>query len=159
MRVIVQLIVLIIVLVTALKWGDGPEKALAGILIGLGVIDHIYHALTGNGFRISGMDVGHAVIDGIALVCATVVAIQANRTYTLWFASFQLIAFLSHLGRELVIGAGQIVYVVMIIAPSYFQIVLLGLGTLMHIRRKRRIGKYRSWRNSSPQSLGMSHRK
>ncbi|MXP13628.1 hypothetical protein GRI44_02525 [Altererythrobacter confluentis] len=147
------MIFLIIVLIGALGWGAGPERSLAGILIGLGLADHIYHAVTGVGFQISGIDVGHAILDSIALLGALAVALQANRTYTLWFASFQLIALLGHLGRELVTGAGQIVYAVTTIAPSYFQIGLLALGTLMHVRRKRRIGKYKSWRNCSPQSL------
>lgn len=136
---------------SAWRWGAGPERALAGVLVWFHVADAINHAIFGWQIA-SGVDLGHLVIDGVALAVSLGTALFANRIYVLWFAAFQLISVLAHLARDVASGTATAAYLIMAIAPSYFQIILLACGIWMHRRRVLRYGPYRSWRISLSRS-------
>lgn len=135
----------------AWRWGGGPERILAGILVWFHAADAVNHALASpaGGFAV---DTGHFVIDAVAAVVALGVALQANRIYPLWFAAFQLIALFAQIARDLAPGVAKLAYQVLYTGPSYFQILLLAGGLWLHHRRVRRFGPYRSWRSSSRRS-------
>jgi hypothetical protein len=146
-----QIAAIACLVLAAWRWGAGPERILAGVLVWFQAADAVNHAVAppAAGFTVFA---GHFVIDAIAAIVAVGVAIQANRIYTLWFAAFQLLALFAQIARDLAAGVAQLAYEVLYIGPSYFQILLLAGGIWLHRRRVRRFGPYRSWRNSSPRS-------
>ena len=148
-----QIAAIACLVLAAWRWGAGPERFLAGILVWFHAADAVNHALASpeGGFSIY---TGHFVIDAVAAVVALGVAVQANRIYPLWFAAFQLLALFAQIARDLAPGVAQLAYQVLYIGPSYFQILLLAGGIWLHHRRVRRIGRYRSWRSSSSRLPG-----
>ena len=129
--------------------GGGPEKSMAAVLLAMKLCDAAYHAIWDVELDFATTEWFHFTSD--ILVCAAMVAIAlfANRMYTLWMAAFQIIAVNAHLARELVEGIAPIAYVILYIAPSYFQIILLACGIWLHRGRLGRFGPYRDWRTSS----------
>lgn len=142
------------VAIAAWRWGAGPERVLAGVLVWFSAGDALNHAIFGIWTDYATVDIGHVVIELVALAIALLVALFANRMYPLWFAAFQLIALLAHLARDLAEGIASLAYLMMYIGPSYFQIILLAGGIWLHRRRVLRHGRYRSWRSFSPLSRG-----
>jgi hypothetical protein len=153
-RVPAQTVAIVLVAAAALRWGAGPERATAGVLLWLRLGDIAYHAVFQRALDLTDIDLAHFVIDGVACAAIFTVAVFANRMYTLWFAAFQFLAVSAHLSREMAVEILPTVYAIMFIAPSYFQIGLLAGGTWFHVRRRRRHGPYRSWRHSSNLSQG-----
>lgn len=151
-RVPAQTVAILLVAAVALRWGAGPERAIAAVLLWLRLGDAAYHALWGRALDLGGIDFAHFVIDALACLAVFALALFANRMYILWFAAFQFLAVGAHLAREMAVEILPLVYAIMFIAPSYFQIALLAGGTWAHVRRRRRHGPYRSWRRSSNRS-------
>lgn len=151
-RVEAQRLLLAVAVVSALRWGAGPERATGLVLAGMLVADLAYHAIFGAGVDLLTIDVGHAVIDTLAMGALTSIAVAANRNYTLWIGALQILAVLGHIARNLDEAISPLVYAIIHIAPSYFQIGLLLMGTFRHRRRVRLHPSYRSWRTSSPPS-------
>jgi hypothetical protein len=147
-----QQFLLFIVVASALRWGAGPERATALVLAAMLLGDIAYHMIFGPGVNLLTIDLGHATIDLAALVALTTIAVAANRNYTLWIGALQIVAVLAHVARNLDGTISPLVYAIMYIAPSYFQIGLLGAGLIRHRRRSQTHGTYRSWRTSSPPS-------
>lgn len=154
-RVDAQTFVFLALALAAWRWGAGPERALAAVLVWFRVADWIYHGVFETSLRLTDVDLAHAVIDVVAAAAAFLVALSSNRTYPLWFAAVQLLAVFAHLARALAVDILPQVYAMMFIGPSYLQIAILALGLWFHHRRVRRHGPYRSWRNSSRPSPGL----
>ncbi len=130
-----------------LRWGRGPEKAVALIFVGLFVVVHVpYHWLTDATSLYDNIDIFHAGLDLVAAAGFIAVALYANRNYTLWIAAFQVVALTAHLVSGMVQVVTPLAYAIMVIAPAYFQMILMAGGLLFHMRRERRFGEYREWR-------------
>jgi hypothetical protein len=145
-----QLLAILVVCASSWRWGAAPERAVGTTLLAIPLADLVYHALFGRGTELVGVDIGHFLIDFAAATALTLVALYANRMYTLWLGAFQLLALTSHLVREIAPQISPIAYATMQIAPSYFQIAILWLGIWQHRRRLRTFGRYRSWSSFSP---------
>jgi hypothetical protein len=131
----------------AWRWGGGPERALAAVLVGMAAVDAgINHQLFSDPLH---LEFGHFAIDLAAALIAIAVALFANRMYPLWFAALQILSVMAHLAQGLAHGIAKLAYVVMYTGPSYFQIFLLAGGIWAHRRRVLRFGSYRSWRSFS----------
>lgn len=148
-RATVQLAAFMLLILLALRYGAGPEKASALIIGLMPAADALYHMIFQSRPTFENIEIGHFVIDAAVAISLTFIALQANRMYTLWMGAFQLLALEAHLIRTFVDQVSPIAYATMQVAPSYFQIVLLGCGIWMHHRRTGKYGKYRQWRNSS----------
>lgn len=141
-----QIAVLVALALAAWRWGAGPERALAGLLVGMSIFDAANHALFEVSSSFMTVDAGHVLIDLAALAASLAVAINANRMYPLWFAAFQLIAVFAHIARGLADETAGLAYQIMFIGPSYCQIIIMALAIRSHRRRVRQNGPYRSWR-------------
>ncbi len=112
----------------------------------------IYHMIAGESSHVLSVDYANALIDTTTCVAMVLIALKANRNYTLWMAGFQIIAFFAHVARAVADNVSPIAYLVLSVGPSYFQIIILGFGIWFHHRRVKRHGNYRSWQNSSARS-------
>lgn len=135
--------------VYALWRGAAPERAVAGVMLASFCLFWLFRDPQSDGMSYTYVHALQFAIDFATAIAFITIAIFANRMYTLWIAGFQIVALQAHLARYLTDQIAPLAYAIMIIAPSYLQIVALGLGTWMHVRRERRHGSYRSWRTSS----------
>jgi hypothetical protein len=145
LKVDVQLWVLLLTVCYAWWRGAGPEKACAAVLLAMKFVDWPYHWITGRGAVVASIDIGHLAIDLLAGASLWAICVRANRVYPIWLTAFQLIAIAGHFARDLSVKIIGNVYALMTIAPSYFLIVVLIMGTLTHHRRVMMQGKYPSW--------------
>jgi len=133
----------------ALRWGGMPERCVAAVwLVVFEGGDLAYDLFVGPSMRLDQIDIWYAGIDVLAATIFVGVALCANRMYTLWIASFQLVSMSAHISRELVDAMTPISYAMLSIGPSYFQLALLLGGVIYHIKRKKIWGDYRDWRKS-----------
>ncbi|MDA9918626.1 hypothetical protein N9D37_01945, partial [Erythrobacter sp.] len=88
----------------------------------------------------------YIAIDIIACVAFVLIALNANRNYPLWLAGFQVVALAAHMVRGLVDSVSPLAYAILVIGPSYFQLILMLVGLIRHIRREKKHGEYRDWR-------------
>lgn len=151
-RVYFQYGVIVLLALACWIWGGGPERICGTILLAMPFAEVVYHLLLGPAVDLDHTDLGHAVMELVITIPFLAVALTANRRYPLWLVSFQLIAVLSHLVRNLAPGAGGAAYYIMTVAPSYAMILTLMLGLGAHRLRTRRHGSYRSWRTFSAPS-------
>lgn len=140
---------LALVLAAALRWGAGPERLCAAIMVGMDAIDLVYHFIVGRGAFYESVDIGHLLIDLAAATAFLAVALKANRIYPLWMAALQLISVLAHFAREVNPRAAGLAYAYLGFGPFYLELVVLFAGIALHANRVRRKGMYRSWRASS----------
>jgi hypothetical protein len=133
----------------ALRRGAGPERASAAAFFLMYLLDYPYHWLFEEA-RWGQVDMGHALIDGVAAALMILTAVWANRIYTLFLAAFQLLSLSSHFARGLENDVHGLAYAVMIIWPSYLVIATIAIGLVFHRRRVRDYGNYRSWRHEAP---------
>ena len=142
----------------AFRFGDEPERVIATIFVGIAITVQGYAQLAENSLSFSNTDIFYLVVDAIALSLLIAVALKANRMYPLWMAGFQIIALLAHFAKGMTEDISPIAYVILVVGPSYFQIIILAFGIWLHHRRTRRHGSYRPWRNSSRHSPVSAHR-
>lgn len=125
-----------------------PECILSGVLFGMGAIDKLHHLALGGSIIWRHANVGHLCIDVLAMACMYVVALHANRIYPLWIAGAQIIAMFGHFYRLALEEINTFAYDAMAVTPSYIQFVAMLLGVACHMSRRRRLGRYPSWRRS-----------
>lgn len=149
-RALAQYVSIISVFVACWRWGAGPERYCGSVMLAMLLGEVLYHVVFGPGYVVLHTDVGHLALSLGGAAALTWIALRANRRYPFWLASFQLVALLTHLVRDLAPGVGGAAYQIMVIAPSYFMIAMLIAGLIAHRRRLARFGPYRSWNISSP---------
>ncbi len=150
-RAEVQFYCVLAVCFAMLRWGGGPERAIALVwLFWMEAADAAYHAISDLPMQLDSIDPFHAAIDGLAAVIFVLIALYANRFYPLVIAAFQLLSAMSHLARELAEAITPIAYAVMIFAPSWGILIAMIVGFSQHIKRQRKFGIYRSWRGNPP---------
>ncbi|WP_435418576.1 hypothetical protein WAB17_03115 [Parerythrobacter aurantius] len=132
--------------VAALLAGGGPERACAGTLLGMVVMDRTYHAFFGPSDTFAVIDPWHLLLDTAALVCFVTVSLQANRFYPMVLAAAQLVAFTAHIVRMLAEPVTSLSYYLLFTIPFWFQLLVVAGGIARHLRRTRRLGPYRDWR-------------
>lgn len=149
-RYIAQDVLALSVCLAAFIWGGGPERMVAATwLLVFELPMTVYRAVFGGDFQLATVDAILATTDVLAGVIWIVVALYANRSYTLWIAGLQILAISAHLARGIAEAIAPIAYLTMVVAPGWFQLFFLAGGVLFHIRRKKRFGDYRDWRFSN----------
>ena len=137
MRYWLQLALAIIVVAYCWRKGGQPERAAAMVLPAMYLLDPIYHAIWGQVTTYDRINVGHLVIDAAAFLAFLAIAVRADRLWTIWLASTQLIAVLSHFLQG-VAPMHPWVYAAMNRGPSWLEIMLLFAGTALYQRRMKR---------------------
>lgn len=129
------------------RWGGGPERWLIGLFIGTMVLPTYLFKLFDIGVLTTGPYAWlYPGFDLVAAAGFTLIALNANRNYPLWIAGFQFVALGTHLIKDMVPGISLLALVILIVGPSYCQLLLIFAGFVRHRRRARRFGSYRDWR-------------
>lgn len=149
-----QHLVSLLLAVAIWRWGGAPERWLISVFLATMVVP-IYLAkwLGFDAFEIGPTALYVVVMDLIAAALFTSVAINANRNYPLLIAGFQLVAVGAHLVRSMVDSVSPLAVAILVIGPSYCQLLLLIGGFVRHTERQRRFGPYRDWRLGAQSAL------
>ena len=147
-----QLVILGTAIALGLWRGGGPERACSAIYLVMWLGDRLYHLSFGRLEALDGADLGHIAIDALTACSLVSVALYANRNYTLWLASMQLVALLSHFLRIISPSIDPTAYALLMASPMYLAVLIFAGGTIRHLRRQKRHGPYRSWRVFSPRN-------
>lgn len=129
------------------RWGGAPERWLISVFIATMVAPMWgVYLLDIGAAEISPFAPAIIMLDLLAATLFIAVALNANRNYPLWVAGFQLVAVVAHVVRALVDSVSPLAYAILVIGPSYAQLLLLLGGFARHVMRTRRYGRYRDWR-------------
>lgn len=150
MRVELQTFWYFAIFAVALRWGAGPEKYAAASLFFLRVIEWPYHFVFPDPMTFGAIDWGHAIIDMIVAAALIAIAVRANRMYVMWLAAVQLLSVFAHLTRDLAAAATPKGYALLSFTPSYMELAIMTGGLIYHVRREKRYGSYRQWRDDAP---------
>lgn len=135
LRYFLQVALLAIVATYAWRRGGWPERAAAAALVAMLAIDRAYHLLV-QAPQYRQFDLWHMSLDIALLAALIVLALRAPRVWLLWLASFQLISTLGHILHALGVTMPVVIYWLMTAASSYFQILLLAVGTYLNDRKR-----------------------
>jgi len=147
-RAEIQLVLTVILLAYAWYRGGEPERASAGTMLAMLIVDRAYHVVFDASVTLSTTDIWHFTLDLGVLAAFGAIALQANRFYPLVLAGLQLVAVNAHLVRSFVEAISPIAYFGLYVVPSYFQLIVIAVGISLHARRYNRFGPYRDWRGS-----------
>ena len=128
-------------------WGGGPERGLA-IVFGSTIVapSLAFQTLSNEIHDLGAFSVFFGIADAAALIGLILVALNANRTYPMLIAAFQVVAFSSHLVKGSVDQVSPAAHLVLAAVPGFCQVALLLLGLVHHRLRLSRFGCYRDWR-------------
>ncbi|WP_226660573.1 hypothetical protein [Alteriqipengyuania lutimaris] len=126
---VAQAILLFAVALLALARGGGPERFVAAVLSTWFLGNAIARRLFGTSSYVS-FEGWVFLTDLIAFAIFMGLALRANRYWTLWVASAQLLAVVGHLLGGLGLTEHPLVYSIFVRLPFWLQIFLLCLGTL-----------------------------
>ncbi|QUL37802.1 hypothetical protein [Erythrobacter sp. JK5] len=146
-RDVAQWLISIVLGFAMFRWGSAPERFVAAVFVGLFTLPIIvFEVILGIPLLYAAGGLYYASIDIVAAIAFTVIAVNANRNYTLWIAGFQLVAMSAHGVRFVTEAVTPLAHAVMVIGPSYFQLALMAVGLFRHVSRSKRYGEYRDWR-------------
>lgn len=137
LRYLIMVTLLLGACVYAWRRGGRPEKGVAAILLGMLASDRLYHMLPGDQGIYDGIDYGHLLIDGSALIAFAAIALKADRFWTLFIGALQIIATMAHVLRGIETEMHPVAYAIIIRVPGWAQIALLYYGIWSFDRRSR----------------------
>jgi hypothetical protein len=133
------------------RWGGGPERWMIGIFMVTMVLPIYVIWSLGLQFVETGPYAPLVfMVDGIAAALYFAIALHANRNYPLWVAGFQLVAIVAHIVQAMIDTISPLAFAILVIGPSYGQLLVMVGGFVRHVLRERRFGPYREWRLSPP---------
>ncbi len=137
------------------RWGGSPERWIAAVFLGT-MVAPIYLArfLGIDSFAVGPWSSYYTMMDMVAAALFVGVALNANRNYPMGIAAFQLVAVGAHMVRAVADSASPLAIAILVIGPSYCQLLLLLGGFIRHVRRERRYGHYREWRSGPSTPYG-----
>lgn len=133
------------------RWGGSPERWLAAVFVTTMILPiNIVRIIGPENLAVGPWESLYALIDVVAAVLFVGVALKANRNYPMGIAAFQLVAVGAHMVEAVADSASPLAIAILVIGPSYFQLLLLLGGFIRHIRRQQHFGPYRAWRIAPP---------
>lgn len=156
-RVPAQHLVAFLLAGAAWRWGGAPERWLTLAFLGTMVVPtYFVWWLSPDRPPNEPIPPVQLVSDMVAAALFVAIALKANRNYPLWVAGFQLVAIGAYLVKAIGAEVSPLALVILIVGPSYAQLLILIGGFIRHIRRERRFGPYRAWRVDPPTIGGLT---
>jgi hypothetical protein len=132
----------------AKRWGQGPERQAAALLLANLVLSILNIMLRGPvDFHIT--DPVLVLLDLATLLGFLTIALRANRMWPMMLSALQCLVMIAHFSVFTHRGWSQ-VYWGMMAFSQYLQLLVLAVGVITHHRRELRVGPYRSWRTELP---------
>jgi hypothetical protein len=133
------------------RWGGGPERWMIGIFLATMVLP--IYVVWSLGIQL--VEAGPyaplvVMVDVTAAALYLAIALHANRNYPLWVAGFQLVAIVAHMVKAMIDTISPLAFAILVIGPSYGQLLVIFGGFVRHVLRERRFGPYREWRLTPP---------
>jgi hypothetical protein len=144
MRFTLTVAIFLLLFGLARRFGKGPEQQVAGILLA-NLTLCILNVMLSGPVRFEAIDRIVGLVDLASLVGFFWVALRANRMWPLLIAALQVMVMIAHLSVIIELGA-RTAYWGMMAVSQYLQLLVLAAGLVMHHRREKRVGPYRSWR-------------
>ena len=107
-------------------------------------------AISLSGDKYTHLEIGIFVADVWILLAFVVLALSAERYWTLWICAMQVIQVLSHIPKMLIPELLPQAYYITIAFWAYPMLIVLAVGTYRHQQRLRQFGADRSWSDFSP---------
>lgn len=150
-RVSAQHIASLLLAAAIWRWGGAPERWLISIFLATMVVPIYVIDWMAPGPAESGPLAPFVfLLDLAAAMLFVAIALNANRNYPLWIAAFQMVAVVAHLVKAMVDSISPLAFAILVIGPSYCQLLLIFGGFGRHWLRERRFGPYREWRLTPP---------
>jgi hypothetical protein len=119
----------------AIRRGGEPERFGAAILLVASLLTLV--AIGDRADRYRSVETGVLLIDIAAFTAFTILALRADRFWTIWVTALAGQGVLSHVGRwYLGPDMGRGAYVITMVIWSYFIVAVIAVGTWNHHRRK-----------------------
>jgi hypothetical protein len=126
--------------------GGGPERLGAAAYALACIASHFVFSAAPSKFR--SVETGVFLVDVLAFVAFTILALRANRFWPIWVSSLLGLGVLAHLARWAGPDTIPWAYQLIMSVWSYPILAIMAIGTLNHRRRLSRFGTDRSWSNS-----------
>ena len=136
-RFLLQVALILLVVLFALRKGGRPERHIALVLLGMLAANTLYGVLVGWWTDYDEIPWYRVVFDCTGFAFILIVALRADRWWPLWVSGVQLLSVLAHLLRALDADLHPLVYAIMERWPYWIAIGLTGLGTYLHASRAR----------------------
>ena len=150
-RVSAQHVTSILLAMAVWRWGAGPERWIVSAFIATMVAPMYLVGWLDFGNPAEGPFGGaYIALDLTAAGLFVAIALNANRNYPLWVAGFQVVAVVAHGVRTLIDTVSPVAAAILVIGPSYCQLIVILAGVARHYTRLNRFGPYREWRTSPP---------
>jgi hypothetical protein len=143
----VFLIILCAACFFALWKGGTPERLVAGIFLTGAALSMMFRFSYQSSF--GAINIGVWIADIAVLLALTAVALNAERYWTIWIASFQWVQVVSHLPELLIPELLPRAHWVIISLWVYPMLIILVIGTWRHVNRTEVHGTDRSWSDFS----------
>lgn len=131
----------------ALWRGGAPERWAAALFVGGMILSALVVRVATQ--RFGSTEIGLVAADGAELAALTVLALRANRYWTIWMAAMQAVPLLVHAGIAISPAFLRPAYYTAAVIWYWPMMVVLAIGTARHRRRLLRHGIDRSWSTSS----------
>ena len=132
--VLLTYLLALLVLSWAWKFGGGPERNAAIVILGWVAVGLVYHPVNVVS-AFDRVDRGLLAFDALLAVALTVIALAANRMWSLFAAGFSVIPVLGHMAVALDHRGVARAYWAMNQVPFYLILVALMIGTVAHRKR------------------------
>lgn len=146
---------LMVVCIYSAIWGGKPERRAVLILIAGLAMTLIALSLSGN--RYSHLEIGVFIADLSILFAFVMLALNAERYWTLWICAMQVIQVLSHIPKMIIPELLPQAYYIIVAFWAYPMLLTLAIGTYRHQQRLRQFGVDKSWSDFSSSRKSMTH--
>jgi hypothetical protein len=146
---------LTVVCIYSAVWGGQPEKRAVVIFVVGIALSIIADDLSDNGF--AQLEIGVFMADLLVLFAFSMLALSAERYWTLWICAMQVVQVLSHIPKMIIPELLPQAYYIVIAFWIYPMLLTLAIGTYRHRQRLRQFGVDKSWSDFSSSRKSMTH--
>ena len=146
-RIDLFLLLMMVVCLYSAIMGGAPEKRVVVIFI-VGFVASIITTTPSDEMYMH-PEVGVLVVDLAMLAGFVALALSAERYWTLWICSMQVVQVMSHIPKTIIPELLPQAYYVIVAFWAYPMLIVLTIGTYRHQQRLRLYGADRSWSDFS----------